>query len=263
MQGSIAQALALTVTGNAFVQGLDIGPFWPEADAFVFCGRVQFASTDGVATADPDEWLRQLRRDSAQLRLGVVPRHHLGMSDRYTTGFANGGSRWMIEISRSGGVRTWWEPEWTAQSQPGPSPWSVTYRRQGGPFAFPDPRPLSVIFVELSDTLDALLSLVESAAPEEAMSGWAENFRIARKALDETVGQWAPGDPGPQGFLSAEAYRMIHACRAAWVFGGMGSWNDGAYWGSVEAEGDRLSEALFHLLQEGIIAAANSTARPA
>ena len=92
------------------------------------------------------------------------------------------------------------------------------------------------------------------------MPGWIENFRMARKALAEDGGHFGRGDPAPRNFLSADAYHMIHTCRAAWVFGGMGSWNDGAYWGSIEAEGDRLSEKLFVLCQQGIVAAAGSRA---
>ena len=63
----------------------------------------------------------------------------------------------------------------------------------------------------------------------------------------------------PPGFLPPAAERLMDACRAAWVFGGMGSWNDGAYWGEFLEEGDRLSDRLFRLLQEGLAVAANST----
>jgi hypothetical protein len=224
---------------------------------------VRFATADEVIAADPEAWLQQLRRDSARLRVGFVARDRAGISDRDTTGFANGGSRWLIEVSQLGAAPTWWEPEWTVEPGRPESDrriWSVTYWRRPGPFALSDPRPLFALFVELGETLDALVGLIQRAAPEEAMPGWIENFRTARKALAEDSGRFGRGDPGPRNFLSAEAYRMIHACRAAWVFGGMGSWNDGAYWGSVEAEGDYLSEKLFDLCQQGTVAAANSSA---
>jgi hypothetical protein len=265
MQGSIAQTLALTVTGNAFLKGWDIGPFWPDADAFMFCKRVRFAAADGAVAADPDEWLRRLRRDGARLRLRVVPRHEKGMSDRDGVGFANGGPRWLIEASQPGGALAWWESQWEVTYDPiNPAPdrriWSVSYRRLAEAPDFPPDRPLAATRAKLGEVLDALAAFVDRAAPGEAMPGWAQNFRNARRVVDEDDGLHRPGDPGPEGFLSAEAYRLLHACRAAWVFGGMGAWNDGAYWGTAEAEGDRLSELLFGLLGQGIVAAANSSA---
>jgi hypothetical protein len=268
MDGSIAQALAVTVSGNAFLQGLDIGPFWPEADPFIFCDSVRFVSGDGMSAANPEDWLRQLRCGPARLRLGVVPRNEPGWSDRQTVGFANGGPRWVTESSQSGRGSAWWEPEWKLDREPQlPASdrriWAVTYRRRSEEFVLPESRPLSVILGELGQALDALADMVERAAPAEAMPGWVGFFRNARNSIDKDDGEHARGDPGPPGFLSAEARRMIHACRAAWAFGGMGAWNDGGYWGSIEAEGDRLSEALFDLLQQGVVAVANSTARPA
>jgi hypothetical protein len=267
MQGSIAQALALTVSGNAFLQGLDIDPFWPDADPFIFCDSFRFVSEEGMSAPNPEDWLRQLRRGSTRLRLGVVPRHEPGWSDRQTVGLANGGPRWVIETSQSGRGSAWWEPEWglSGDSQQPSSDriWAVTYRRRSEEFVLPGSRPLCVILGELGQALDALAGLVERAAPAEAMPGWVGFFGDARKLIDKDDGKHERDDPGPRGFLSAEARRMIHACRAAWAFGGMGSWSDGGYWGSIEAEGDSLSEALFDLLQQGLVAAANSTARPA
>jgi hypothetical protein len=265
MNGSVAQALALTVAGNAFLKGWDIGPFWPDSEAFVFCEQVRFVAAEGSVAADPDEWLRQLRPDAARLRLRVLPRNETGISDRDGIGFANGGPRWLIEASQPRGAPAWWEPQWGLARHPNaPSPdrriWSVTYRRVPETFIFPDDRPLSMLLAELGQVLDALATFVERAAPAEAMPGWADNFRNARRVVDEDDGLHRRGDPGPEGFLLAGACHLLHACGAASVFGGMGAWNDGAYWGSIEAEGDRLSEILFGLLNEGIAAAANSSA---
>lgn len=265
MRGETYQALVLTVTGNAFLQGREIGPFWPDAAAFAFCDTVRFAGLEGEIAADPDLWLEQLLRERARLRLGVVSRNEAGTADRMGAAFANGGPRWLIESAAPGRRPDWWEPEWRVTGDPaGPVRdrriWSVTYWRQAASEALPATRPLAELFAELGKTVDALAAFVERAAPAEAMPGWAENFREARKIFDADDGQYRSGDPGPEGFLPAEAYRMLHACRAAWVFGGMGSWNDGAYWGSIEPEGDRLSEELFHLLQQGLVAVADSTA---
>jgi hypothetical protein len=44
------------------------------------------------------------------------------------------------------------------------------------------------------------------------------------------------------------------------VFGGMGSWNDGAYGSEDAGIGDPLSQALFDALQAALASVANSTA---
>jgi len=85
MQGAVAQALALTVAGNAFLMGWDIGPFWPDSEAFAFCEQVRFLSADGSVATDPDEWLRQLRLGGARLKLRLLPRNDAGLSSACST----------------------------------------------------------------------------------------------------------------------------------------------------------------------------------
>jgi hypothetical protein len=52
---------------------------------------------------------------------------------------------------------------------------------------------------------------------------------------------------------------LLDACQSAWVFGGMGSWNDMSFEGGDQAEYDRVSERLFAVLNETIQIAANAS----
>lgn len=173
----------------------------------------------------------------------------------------------LIEAIVPGHAGTCWEPCWEVTGDPlggGPDRriWTVAYfcvPTRSLP-DLPAERPLREIETDLAKALEALTDFVERAGPEEAMPGWVDQFRSARAAL-EVQPEWQPSDPRPPGFLSADALRLLHACWAGWVFGGMGSWNDGAYWGAATAEGDRLSETLFALLNEAAAAAANSSYR--
>ncbi len=45
----------------------------------------------------------------------------------------------------------------------------------------------------------------------------------------------------------------------AWVFGGMGSWNDLWFEGEAQGEYDRVSDRLFQTVNEAIRAAANTS----
>jgi len=271
MQGSVHQALTLTVSGNAFLQRREIGPFWPENDAFVFCREVRFVkegpSTPLVVAADPEVWLKQLAEKRAGLKFHLVPRNGPRISDMMAVGFANGGARLLIEAIVPDQAATCWEGHWELTDDPQDSApdrriWSVTYSCLPSLFLpqWPAERSLVEIEADLAGILEALADFVERAAPEEAMPGWIDNFRSARSTLEQKS-EWRRSDPSPAGFLSSAALRLLHAAQAGWVFGGMGAWNDGAYWGSAEAEGDRLSEALFALLNEAVPAVANSSFR--
>ena len=52
---------------------------------------------------------------------------------------------------------------------------------------------------------------------------------------------------------------LLDACQSAWVFGGMGSWNDLGFEGPEQTEYDRVSERLFTALNETIQSAANAS----
>ncbi len=52
---------------------------------------------------------------------------------------------------------------------------------------------------------------------------------------------------------------LLDTCQSAWVFGGMGSWNDMGFEGADQGEYDRVSEQLFAVLNETIQIAANAS----
>jgi hypothetical protein len=66
-------------------------------------------------------------------------------------------------------------------------------------------------------------------------------------------------DLSPVGILPAETIAILDSCQTAWVFGGMGSWNDMSLGGEDAHEYNRVSENLFSLLTQIIPAAANNS----
>jgi len=68
-------------------------------------------------------------------------------------------------------------------------------------------------------------------------------------------------DLAPTGFLSEEAAVLLDACQTAWVFGGMGSWNDLWFEGEDQGIYERVSERLFEAVNAGIEQAATSSRR--
>jgi hypothetical protein len=61
-----------------------------------------------------------------------------------------------------------------------------------------------------------------------------------------------------EGAAPSLAKALLDAAQSAWVFGGMGSWNDLGFEGADQAEYDRVSQQLFTVLNETIQVAANA-----
>lgn len=61
--------------------------------------------------------------------------------------------------------------------------------------------------------------------------------------------------------LDERARRLLTAVQTAWVFGGMGSWNDTGPDEALAPEYERTSETLFRALEAAMPAIANSTYR--
>ena len=57
------------------------------------------------------------------------------------------------------------------------------------------------------------------------------------------------------GVLSGAARTILDACQSAWVFGGMGTWNDLAFPDEDQKLYLRASDALFRAIIDAIVAA--------
>jgi hypothetical protein len=52
--------------------------------------------------------------------------------------------------------------------------------------------------------------------------------------------------------------QLLGAAETAWVFGGMGSWNDMGFHGETQTHYEEVSEELYKLVNKVIVASANS-----
>ena len=67
----------------------------------------------------------------------------------------------------------------------------------------------------------------------------------------------------PENYSSVEYHQLINACQSAWVFGGMGSWNDmGFNDNEVHKQYEELSDELFNLINLALVIASNPFPRP-
>lgn len=265
MQGTIAQLAALTIHANAFLRGRPLAGFWPGNTAFQFCKRVDFvAAADGreqAYAADPKRWLERLRREGVTaVRLYRGTRNEPGISDRQSVAFVGGGGRWVMETSR-GAECDLWEGSWELGDREDPERriWNVTYARTAAGIPC---QPVAAVDLEMlrGDLLDVLAEIETFAA--EQRTGFAESFRAAVGALtsDAPLAKVHHADIAPEGTLPLPARQLLGAVQHAWVFGGMGSWNDLGFADEAQQTYERLSDDLYALLTGAVCAAANASA---
>lgn len=271
MVGTTAQLVALTCHFNACARGLATGAFFPGNSTCQFCEFVRFVRprSGGIAgpvawdvvAATPDDWLATEAVPGASAAIVHQTVNDPRIPDRMSAGFVGGGGRWML-VTGSRGHATAWQAGWQAGDRDAPEQriWRVNYGLVGEGVDFPLPasRPLDALKADLRNALGDILAFAE----RNRIEGFSDCFRkgIACLSSDAPLDSPFHRDLAPAGVLDLAAKQVLAACQAAWVFGGMGSWNDMIFDGPDQAGYESTSERLFSLLNEGICASANSSA---
>lgn len=270
MNGPLAQLVALTCHGNAAIHGAGMAPFFPANSTCKFCDAVTFVELkknlfgklkEKVVAATPDIWMAKLRqRGATAVRLHRQRQDRLGLPDRVSAGFAGGGGVWQMEVARSDGQSEFWQPRWQVWNRQAAEQriWRVAYGLVETRATQPDTRrtPAAV-----KADLHAALRAIHEFSARHHCEGFTKCFADALVALEQPSADigyhkdlWATGQ------LAGDAAALLKAAMSAWVFGGMGSWNDMGFKGDEQRQYEAVSEQLFERLNEGIEVAASSAA---
>ena len=272
VQGTIAQIIVLTTHGNAFLRRsprFDLSDFYPSHGTFKFCEYVRFADLKPKGegweqfpyASDPKEWLMRLQREGVR-RLRMIYASSAGAqaedtasSDRMLVGFVGGGGRWVIEAMKASGS-DYWEGSWDTgdQERADQKIWQVTYGRIASDQPAADGPDLDP--AALRNRLAENLQAIGDFARMHKLDNFARAFDGGLAQLNSSRPH--ESDFAPDGALSLPAAQLLGAVQTAWVFGGMGSWNDMGFDGEDQVTYDRLSEELYQLLNAAMVAAANS-----
>jgi hypothetical protein len=272
MQGPIENALMLVAAGNAQLAGRDITGFWPDAPTFKFLKLCEFRLPPPsgnendefpLVAADPMEWLRFQKANCRGYRLHHTqrqrgPNQQIDTPDRMLAAFVGGGPRFLIEAVGQFNSELWEGFHRLGdRNDPDRRIWLCTHILQGMvPVKEVEPvQPLSSVL----ELLHAALADIEAYARAEKYDTFADCFARASAAL---AGERQ--DPWPHekeivrytGFDQRQL-NVLHAVNHAWVFGGMGSWND--LGGGPQY--DEVSEKLYSALNDSIAALGSSTFR--
>jgi len=185
----------------------------------------------------------------------------MGASERKLVAFVGGGRQWLIGALTPEGSDFWagrWEVGDTKRSDR--RIWRVKYgriaRRQ------PTLEPPQVDIANLKRRLTVNLTAIGEFARKQEMDYFAAAFDTGLELLTTEGALDGTSDAFSNDALPPVARQLLGAARAAWVFGGMGSWNDVGFDGPDQDVYERLTDELYELLNEAIIAAANTSMPP-
>jgi hypothetical protein len=269
MNHPIAQLAALTCHANAFLEGREIPEFFPSNSTCQFCDRIDFVELEArpsgepvqkTLASSPDEWIHELPlRDVDGVRLVFRPRNDPDISDRMSAGFAGGGHIWRMEVLRDDGQSEFWSSEWSVWNQKAPQRriWRVVYyldaTRPAQPYVG---RNLAIVKQAFRESLTEIRNFSE----RYTQGAFTRHFVEALTALEDPgVELGFHQDIALPGQLSADAESLLKASMCAWVFGGMGSWNDMGFEQPAQTEYENVSERLFDVVHEAIEVAVTST----
>jgi hypothetical protein len=274
VNGELAQMVALAVHGSAWLgSGSGNPPTFAGNSAFQFVRSLEFSwvgSRDhGPSSAKGTAgWLEQLRgRGGRQLLVWRRPIHPPAGAPSYQlAGFANGGE-WALHGKMAAGGEAWsarWlvDPEISLGRKPAPADqriWDVHYEGEAASIA-------DGSYVSLSVTQARLESAIRAAYDFAQVEGWTSWAEWLGKAL-EAAGTEDPPQPYHQDLLlpstPRDASRLLATASQAWVFGGMGWWNDQYPEQHTAAAFDAVTAALYDAVLAGIVGAANAAATAA
>ena len=264
MQGTIFQILVLVTHGNMVLSGQTVAGLYPQHDAFKFDEFVKFVDLERIGNTwgekpfaeDPNDWLAKLKSQRCSgLRVERISTDEKDLSDRMSVAFVGGGGRWLIEAVCPGGSE-YWESKWEVgdRHRPDQKIWRVTYGRiaRNQRTARTDVPSIEGLSAEMSQTLQDAISF----SAKHKLDWFEKAFQSGYSALK------AESEPELNGMalrgqLSLPASRLLAASQAAWVFGGMGSWNDLGFDGDDQRQYEAISDRLFRLINSSLIVTAN------
>ncbi|MCX6791369.1 MAG: hypothetical protein NTV62_04270 [Candidatus Gribaldobacteria bacterium] len=265
---SILQAMTLVVHGNAFLsKDYDISSYYPDNKVFAFDDKVIFGELDNKTSQfltianGPIEWLKHLKKDGCRLlRLFYAsPEDDFAGNKRILAGMVGGGGDWWIETIFTDYSNQWfWKEDITHKEALDGKIWTITYfsslKKMDPPEADSD------TFEVVEQNLKKALTNIKQFSANQKLDNWIQIFERALMVLD---GKEANSDEFnkcfPVEFCTEQFFQLAGSADIAWVFGGMGSWNDLSFdKPEDQAEYDNLSDELYLSLVLSLVYVTNS-----
>lgn len=271
MTGTLEQVIALAAYGNDFLKnGTDQTAFDTHL-MFQYCNTVDFRELnlqhdeskpeDTIVAEKPSDWFKYLKNDGCKyLRLYFQGSADQSMAaDHKLAGMVGGGGTWAIEAVYIN-YSNFWVSRWEVNNQntKDNKVWTVNYGRTLEHQRTADEQ---IDIENVKTILGEVLTEIAEFAYDQNLENWGETFERANNVLNDLAPEQQYYDQTliPVQNYSLAARQILFAAGSAWVFGGMGSWNDQGF-ATQEANEtyDTLSADLYNMIGEAVIAAVNS-----
>ena len=272
MNGNLSQQVALVSFGNEFLKTKIIDDnFYPNNSTFQYCNSVEFmdfkkaffsSKVKEVSVANnPIEWFKFLRNEGCK-KLALNFQHSKDQSfapDYKLAGFVGGGGSWLIEAIYNN-YSNYWADKWEVTNKEAADRkiWGVKY----GVIAKTKPiTDMHYDLIETRNSLDAILLEIKELATRHNLDNWVNIFQKAHNTLESPIPnlEYYHDDLIITKNYPLAARQLLFAAGLAFVFGGMGSWNDLAFEMGDESETYRsLSSKLYDEINKSIIASVNN-----
>lgn len=260
MTAAIAQIITLTAYGNCYLKTGKLPNSFYLNPTFDSCNTTNFIESkkpeQNNIAHHPGEWFIYLKENGCkELRLYFMhSKDQLIAKDHQLAGFVCNGGGWLIEAAYDT-YSDYWNNEWevTDAEAPDNKIWSVNYIR----IATQQKSTKQQYDVTATkNKFEKVLADITTFATAHKLTNWAQLFTEAKEVLNNEQ----PGSNYlPEKNYSITAKQLVYAASAAWVFGGMGSWNDLGFSSTKDnAQYNKLSEQLYDIINEAIVAAVNS-----
>ncbi|MRS02446.1 hypothetical protein EG832_04350 [bacterium] len=265
MNGEWAQLIALVAHGNYFLTHPESSHNDLSANStFQYVNEVTFVrykstiDPKGVkVAANVGDWLIDLRKRKVKRLWNIAfAWDRQDLAEHIAVAFA-GGVPIAIQVDLPEGYELWY-PLWKTGGKP-QKPWFVEYR--GLKFGYShaaEQMRMEDVKVRLHNAIVGTEQFARR--PEVNLGEWADTFASALTLLN-SENPTAPYHPDilPEAGFSLAARQILSAAARAYVFGGMGSWNDlGFKQPEVQKEYHEVTKTLYLAVKMSLLMASNS-----
>lgn len=269
MVGTVAQLLSLVSYGNEFITKHSFPlDYFPNNLVFQYDKEVVFdtskeklfGGTKAIHLANPQEWFRWLKEDGClELRAIFQYSDQKDFKDYMMAGMVGGGGTWFVQSSYKRYCDLWYA-NWEVgnQNDPDNKIWLVKYKTV---LQKQEIKQQLFLLNPIKEELEKLLIEIEAFARTNKKDMWADWFKKALESLNSNK----PYESFYQQNMivlknySLLAQQVLFGASNAWVFGGMGSWNDiGFAEKETNVKYEQLSEQLYDVMIRGLVGAINS-----
>jgi hypothetical protein len=259
VNGELAQLICLASYGSGWFNDGGTGPA-PDLtgnSTFKYVRSTEFSRAGREAILGTQAWFGELRERGIQ-RVWLAQPDVLPVRSRWPylephleVAFANGG-HWFLLATGPAPAEVW-RASWSV-IEPRPADNRIWLVRYAGTLA-EEEAPHQLELARAAAALDAALTDAREFARRAGEPDWANQFTDAIETDDDRP-SYQPDLMDPA--FPGEARRLIAKASRAWVFGGMGSWNDlGFADDAIRAEHADISRLLFATLMQACLAAVN------